>query len=119
MFAKIAKATTLAALIAVGATAATTSQASAGNIEFGIQFGTPGYGYYYGSNPRWGAPPPRYRKGKCKPRRAVNKAWRMGVNNPRVVRRNPNRVVVRGWRHGYKTKVVFANARHCPVIRFR
>ncbi|MCP4384897.1 MAG: hypothetical protein GY933_21985 [Hyphomicrobiales bacterium] len=115
MFTNIIKATTLAALIAVGATAATTSQASAGQVQFGITFGTPGYGGpYWGPGPSWGAP-----RGYCKPRRAVNKARRLGVRNARIVRRNRNRLVVRGWRYGYQTRVVFANARRCPIIRFR
>ncbi|MEM6464265.1 MAG: hypothetical protein AAF724_20360 [Pseudomonadota bacterium] len=114
MFAKILKASTLAALIAVGATAATTSQASAGNVQFGITFGAPGYGPYWGAGPYWGKP-----RGFCKSGRAVNKARHFGVRKARVVGRNPNRVVVRGWRKGYKTRVVFANTRNCPIIRFR
>ncbi|MEX3012043.1 hypothetical protein [Hoeflea sp. TYP-13] len=121
MFAKIAKATTLAALIAVGATAVGTSQASAGQVQFGIQFGNgygyvygPGYGPQWGPGPSWGGP-----RGYCKPRRAVKKARRMGVRNAHIVRRNHRKVVVKGWRYGYRTRVVFANRRHCPVIAFR
>lgn len=114
MFGKILKASALAALIATGATAATTSQASAGQVEFGVTFGTPGFGHgpYWGSGPRWGPP-----RGYCKPYRAIKKAHRFGVRNPRIVRRTPNRVVVRGWRYGYQSRVVFANRRACPVIR--
>lgn len=116
MFAKILKASTLAALIAVGATAATTSQASAGDFKFGIIIGGPGYGPgpHWGAGPKWNKP-----RGVCKSGRAVNKARNFGVRKARVVRRNPNRVVVRGWRYGYQTRVVFANTRNCPVIRFR
>ena len=114
MFAKILKATALAALIATGATAATTSQASAGQVEFGITFGTPGYGPgpYWGPRPGWGA-----HRGACPQYRAVNKARQFGVRNPRIVNRTPHRVVVGGWRHGYQSRVVFANQPYCPVIR--
>lgn len=114
MFAHIVKATTLAALIAVGATAAATSQASAGQVQFGVTFGTPGYGPQWGSRPSWGAP-----RGYCQPRLAVNKARNLGVRSARIVGRDRNRIIVRGWRHGHRTRVVFANARRCPVVRFR
>ncbi|WP_419906149.1 hypothetical protein [Hoeflea sp.] len=114
MFASIAKAAALTALIAVGANTATPSNAEAGNVSFGVYFGTPGYG----PGPYWG-PAPRPHRGICKPRSAVNKAWRMGVKNPRISSRNRSRVIVRGWRYGHKTKVVFANRRYCPVIAYR
>ena len=122
MFAHIAKATTLAALIIAGATVLTPTTASAGNVQFGIHFGGhgPSYGYVYGPGPYWGHGPSwRAPKGICKPRRAIRKAYRLGVNNPRIVRRNHKRVVVKGWRHGHRTRVVFANRHRCPVIAFR
>lgn len=113
MFSNFLKISALAALIATGAMAATTSQASAGQVQFGITFGSP----YYGQGPYWG-PRPGYGKprGICRHNRAINKARWYGMRNARVIKRTPNRVVVRGWRHGYKSRVVFANRRACPVI---
>lgn len=116
MFGKIAKTAAMVAMIGVGSIAATTGQAAAGGVGFSIEIG-PGWG----PGPGWGhryrpAPPPR---GYCKSRRAVKKARHMGVRGSRIARRNQRRVVVRGWRHGYPVKVVFANRRHCPVIARR
>ncbi len=121
MLSKFVKTAALAALIGVGSMAAATVPAAAGGGGFTIQFGT-GYGPGWGWGPGWG---PGYGKGYgpkpniCKPKRAVNKARNMGVRKTRIVRRNPNRVVVKGWRHGYPVRVVFANRRHCPVIALR
>ncbi len=122
MFGKIAQSFALAALIGVGSMAVTTEQASAGGggVGFSIEFGSPGYGPGWGWGPGWGPGyGPKPHKGICKPRRAAKKAWKMGVRNGRIVRRNHKRVVVKGWRHGYPVKVVFANRRHCPVIALR
>jgi len=116
MFANFLKVSALAALIATGVTAASTSQASAGQVQFGVTFGSPYYGHgpYWGPRPGYGPP-----RGICKHYRAINKARWYGVRNPHVVKRTPYRVVVRGWRHGYQSRVVFANRRACPVIRTR
>ena len=124
MFGKIAQSFALAALIGVGSMAVTTDQASAGGggVGFSIEFGSPGYGPGWGWGPGWGpgwGNGPKPNKGICKPRRAAKKAWKMGVRNGRIVRRNHKRVVVKGWRYGYPVKVVFANRRHCPVIALR
>ncbi len=124
MFGKIAQSFALAALIGVGSMAVTTEQASAGGggVGFSIEFGSPGYGPGWGWGPGWGpgwGNGPKPNKGICKPRRAAKKAWKMGVRNGRIVRRNHKRVVVKGWRYGYPVKVVFANRRHCPVIALR
>ena len=116
MLAKFLKMSALAALVATGATASTTSQASAGQVQFGITVGSP----HHGPGRHWG-PRPGYgpRRGICKHYRAINKARWYGIHRPRVVNRTPNRVVVRGWRRGYQSRVVFANRRACPVIRAR
>lgn len=55
----------------------------------------------------------------CRPHRAVQKARHMGVRRADVIRANNRRVVVQGVRHHRSVRVVFANQRHCPVIRVR
>ena len=123
MFGKITKTAALAALIGVSSMAVTAGQAAAGgSVGFSVEFGSPGYGQGWGPSwgPVWGPGyGPKPQRGICKPRRAVKKAWKMGVRNGRIVRRNNKRVVVRGWRYGYRVKVVFANRRHCPVVALR
>ncbi len=129
MFGKIAKATTLATVIAIGTAGMSTTPAAAGGIGIEFQFGSPGYGPGYGHGPRygngpawgpgWGQGPAWGNRGFCKPRRAVKKARNMGVRKARIVRKNNRKVVVKGWRHGYPAKVVFANRHRCPVIALR
>ena len=113
MFGKLTKTLALAALIGLGSIVATTGQASAGKVDFWIGFG-PNHGPFFG--PGFHS---RSHHGICKPRRAVGKARSMGVRKARLVRRNLNRVGVKGRRHGHPVRVVFANRRHCPVIALR
>ncbi|MCF6321434.1 MAG: hypothetical protein L3J32_06655 [Rhizobiaceae bacterium] len=76
-------------------------------------------------------PPKRYRPKKhrrnyysnpprqaiCNPRRAVNKAYRLGLNNPQVERVRERRVVVSGYQYGYRTKMVFKRYSKCKLIK--
>lgn len=55
-------------------------------------------------------------RGYCSPREALRKAWRYGFRRARVDRVTHSRVVVIGWRRGYMSRVVFANAYGCPRI---
>ena len=57
----------------------------------------------------------RYFRG-CTPERAVDKAWRMGVRNPRVVDVDRRTIEVRGRKFGHRVNLLFARAPHCPVI---
>jgi hypothetical protein len=60
---------------------------------------------------RWG-----HRPRACSADQAANKAARMGFRRTRVdVRRNTIRVS--GWRHGFRSSVLFARAPGCPIIR--
>jgi hypothetical protein len=59
----------------------------------------------------------RPRGRECTPNRAVEKAWKLGLNRPRVSRVNRNTIVVRGFQRGQSLRVVFARAPNCPVIR--
>ena len=55
--------------------------------------------------------------GHCGPRRALDKAWRMGVNRPHVARIGDRRIVVKGRKRGRMAKVVFARlSSNCHVI---
>lgn len=53
----------------------------------------------------------------CGPRRAMNKAYRMGLNNPQVHRIKERRIAVVGYQHGYRTKMVFSRYSNCHLIK--
>lgn len=55
----------------------------------------------------------------CSPHRAVWKASRMGLRNAHVAKIRRHRIVVAGWDHGYRARIVFAREPHCPVIAYR
>ena len=128
MLAKTLKSFLAVAVVSTGAALAPTTSANAGNASFslhiggghgGIHFGQPyksevhhrgGYRYYKDHRRHRG----------CHPRRALRKAWKMGVNRPHIARIGHKRIVVVGYNHGYKAKVVFK--RHhprCKVIKTR
>jgi len=60
----------------------------------------------------WG----RERRGRCAPWLAVDKARDYGLRRAYVADVSWRRVVVEGRRHGDYRRIVFANARGCPVI---
>jgi hypothetical protein len=53
----------------------------------------------------------------CSPERAVEKAWRLGLNRPRIANVNRNTISVRGFKRGHPVRILFARAPNCPVIR--
>lgn len=53
----------------------------------------------------------------CSPERAMEKAWKMGINRPRVSNVNRDTIAVRGFQRGHTVRVLFARAPNCPVIR--
>lgn len=59
---------------------------------------------------------PRMMRG-CQPQRALNKAARMGVRHAHIRGVNRNVVRVGGFKRGHRVHYVFANSRHCPLIR--
>tara|TARA_R110002126_G_scaffold92837_1_gene220123 strand:- start:6534 stop:6899 length:366 start_codon:yes stop_codon:yes gene_type:complete len=121
MFTQIIKTTALIAMVAVGTAGVSATQASAANV--GIEFQIGGFGNGHGHGPRWGhghnRGPNWGNRGSCRPQRAVRKASNMGVRHARVIRANNQRVVVKGWKRGSPTRVIFANRQHCPVIARR
>ncbi|MBP0438471.1 hypothetical protein [Tianweitania sediminis] len=60
---------------------------------------------------------PRVRGRECTANRAVEKAWKLGINRPRVTRVARNTIAVRGYQRGERVRIVFARAPNCPVIR--
>ena len=59
------------------------------------------------------------RWGRCRPRRALRKAWRLGVDAPRIHRIGRRAVVVAGYRGRSYVRVRFAHAPRCPVLAIR
>ena len=107
--------TGLAALIALGATFATVSTAAADGWRFGHD--RPGYGMEmdYG---RGGYERRHHRPRGCFPGEAVEKARWSGLHRARIHDVTPRRVVVAGVRRGDFDRMVFANVRGCPIIRY-
>ena len=87
-----------------------------------------GGGSYYGSYNQHRYSQPRRKKHHrqyrnqrrhqvCGPRRAVNKAYRLGLNNPQIKRIKDHRIVVVGYQYGYRTKMVFKRYSNCRLIK--
>jgi len=114
----------LAALVvATAGIAASAPAANAGGIGFEFSIGGPGGGVVIRDRDRRGGwnrfEGHRGHRNVCRPHRAVQKARHMGVRRADVIRVDNRRVVVKGVRHHRQVRVVFANQRHCPVIRVR
>lgn len=111
-----------AALVTFATTVGTVSIAAAGSdFGWGVHIGGgPGYDrdYHDGYRHGWGYEPRRHRPQGCSPRRAVEEARWSGLRRARVHNITPRRVVVAGFRHGEFDRMVFANVRGCPVIRY-
>lgn len=116
-------------IVAVGAAVTTTGTANAGS-SFGVYIGSGhGNGVYYGNrkqrnhgyNRGHGYKKSGYghRRG-CNPRRALNKAYRVGVNRPHIARINHKKIVVVGYNYGHPAKVVFKRKGHgCKILKTR
>ncbi len=59
----------------------------------------------------------KQRRQVCGPRRAVKKAYRLGLNNPQVQRIKERRIIVAGYQYGYRTKMVFKRYSNCRLIK--
>ena len=60
---------------------------------------------------------PRPRHRVCGPRRAVKKAYRLGLDSPQVHRVKERRIVISGYQYGYRTKMVFKRYSKCRLIK--
>ena len=121
MFSNSVKSIVAAAIVAGGATFGATGAANAGG-NFAIYFGNGHQGVYYNNAPRRHYVPRHQvrHRGFCKPRRALRKAYRMGVDNPYIARIKRNKIVVKGHSYGHHAKVVFKrNTHRCKVLKTR
>jgi hypothetical protein len=104
----------LAALIGLGAMSAIPATASAN--DFGVRIEVAGPRHHYDdrrhSNDRY------YRGPMCSNRLALQKAARTGLRGARIVARSPRAVVIEGRRHHRHDRMVFANNRGCPIVRY-
>jgi hypothetical protein len=132
--------TTLAAALglagALGLSA--TGNANAGSLGIDLYLGNgtgiyySGNGNHYRRNNRNGYSTPSHyrpnynrrdnyrhqpRRQVCGPRRAVKKAYRLGLNNPQVRRIEQRRIVVSGYKYGYRAKLVFKRYSRCHLIQ--
>ncbi|WP_411032845.1 hypothetical protein [Shinella sp. BYT-45] len=133
----IVKKTLLAAVLGLGAMAASVPAASAAGIDVRIE--TVGYrnGFLQvqdrdGGRDGWGRDRDRGRdrwdrrddrrhggwgrRGRCSPDLAVAKARDFGLRRARIADMSPRRVVVEGFRRGDYRRIVFANDRGCPIM---
>ena len=121
MFSQSVKSIIIAGIVAGGATFGASSAAQAGG-NFSLYIGDGHKGIYYNNGPRHRFVS-RHRvahRGICKPRRALRKAYRMGVDNPYIARIKRNKIVVKGHSYGHQAKVVFKrNTHRCKVLRTR
>jgi hypothetical protein len=56
-----------------------------------------------------------WRRGFCSPERALDKAERMGLRHPRIVKLNRRVVRVAGRKYNGRVTVTFGNERGCPI----
>lgn len=120
----------LAGFIGLTGLGATVAPAAADTLTFGIHSGGVVDVQYrdrggYGDERDWGRDRRgpdrgdgwgRERRGRCAPWLAVDKARNYGLRRAHVANVSHRRVVVEGRRHGDHRRIVFANARGCPVI---
>ena len=109
MFARIIKSAIVAATLATGLGAATSSALADGY-----------YGHHWsrdhgGHHRRHGEVRMR---GVCAPWHAVEKARYTGLHRAHVRHITPRRVIVSGYRHHRPDRMTFANLRGCPIIRY-
>lgn len=127
MFVNSIKTILAVGIVAAGAAVSTTSTANA-NSSFGIYIGN-GTGIHHGHRSNVNHTKKRghglrrnvFRNHRgCSPRRALNKAYRIGVNRPHISRINHKKIVVVGHSRGHLAKVVFKRKGHgCKVIKTR
>lgn len=126
MFKKFFKTALALATITAGSAFAV-APANAGNFSLhignghgsGIHFSNGGKRYYnHGYKIRRHVK--RIKGHRCGPRRALNKAYHLGVYDPHIARVNHKKIVVKGFSRGYPAKVVFKRShRGCKIIKTR
>jgi len=105
----------LAALVGISGFAAVPASAQGLRREFGNR-GDSRFGIYSGDD---GYNPSERRyalRSGCSPDRALDKADRMGLDDARIARVTPRRIVVLGYEDGDQTRISFGRSRGCPVL---
>ncbi|MEM7289512.1 MAG: hypothetical protein AAF412_03915 [Pseudomonadota bacterium] len=121
MFGKSTKSILVALALVSGAFIAAPASAGPSN-SFGVYIGGGHGGVYIGNvhHRGYGRRAIAPRRGFCGPRKAVNKAWHMGINRPHVSRVTNRRIAVTGFNRGHRAKVVFKrDSRRCRIIATR
>lgn len=120
MFNKSIKTVLAAGILAIGTAATATAPAQAGGKLSVYIGGGHGTAIHYSSRKRGYGHRHHVRRAKCAPRRALNKAYRYGLNRPHIQRINNKRIVVSGWNRGHQARIVFKrNGGGCQIIRTR
>lgn len=103
----------LAAVIGLGSMAAVPSMASARDVGIRVEIDGPRHHHM---------PPPRYYRHvprvACTNGEALHRARRSGLHRAYIVRRTPSRIVIEGLRRGHPDRMVIADRRGCPIIRW-
>jgi hypothetical protein len=115
--------TLLAAMVGLGGVSIAPVAAMADGIYFGFDTG-PGYrrppppppAPFYEGREYYRRPPPPPPGYGCSEREAVRRAWRMGLEDPEVVRVTPRRVIVEGQVGRRIRQIQFANVPGCPAL---
>ncbi|MBL8584384.1 MAG: hypothetical protein JNL61_19450 [Rhizobiaceae bacterium] len=123
------KAAAMTAFIGLGALAALPATAQADNVylgfggdrggaQFGVEIGNDDWRGRDWRDDDWRRDDWRreayYRA--CTPQRAIDKAWRIGVRNPRVIEVDRRTIEVRGHKRGHRVNILFGRAPNCPII---
>ncbi|MFD0916330.1 hypothetical protein ACFQ14_07930 [Pseudahrensia aquimaris] len=112
---KSLKSIALAGTLALGAFAATSTTASAGDVRIGVDLRGPGFDigigdrYFRGDRRR----DRHYRT--CSPRKALRKARRNGVRRAHIRRIGHRGVIVSGRKWGERVVMGFGKHRSCPI----
>ncbi|QLF70901.1 hypothetical protein FE840_015865 [Peteryoungia desertarenae] len=125
----------IAALVSLMAVTGVAPTASADSFGWGVYIGGGGPHIEFRDGPRhwdrhgdrhrdrhddrrWDRHDDRRARGECRPHDAIEKARWTGLRRARIHDVTPRRVVISGFRHGDFDRMVFANVRGCPVIRY-
>ena len=115
---KSIKSIALAGTLALGAFAASSTTASAGDIRIGVHFDGPGFSFGIGDRHYHGHRGHRRHYGHrrfCRPGKALRKAQRRGLRRAHIRRAGRRGVVVVGRKWGERVVMGFGRHRSCPV----
>ena len=115
------KTLTLSAMIGLGGIAAMPAAAQADGLYLNLGDNDAGFGIYVGERERvhrrWDRHSFRDER-RCTPRRALDKAERIGLRRVAIRDVTRNRIVVTGRDRGDWVSVTFGRGRNCPIIRY-